>query len=198
MASRRQSPIKIEVVGATSLVGALILLLMAWLEPYSPVPLTPLVEEVLSMATPSPSPLVVPPPVWGIDGASASAVLVTRVIDGDTIVLATGEKVRYIGIDAPEVRGNECGQQAATQRNQELVLNQYVTLVQDVNNQDRYGRLLRYVYVGDTFINQQLVAEGFALAASYPPDIKYQQLFQTAQKEAQAHNRGLWGSCPQP
>ena len=126
--------------------------------------------------------------------------LVTRVIDGDTIVVLIEGKektVRYIGIDTPETTSSskpiECFGPEATAKNKELVLGKMVKLVRDVSETDSYKRLLRYVYVDDEFINLKLVQGGFANAISYPPDIKYNELFKQAEREARTNKVGLWG-----
>lgn len=96
---------------------------------------------------------------------------VTAVIDGDTIevsVNGASYRVRYIGMDTPET-GDVCGSEAKA-ANAALVAGQTVRMVKDVSETDRYGRLLRYVYVGDTFVNGALVAGGWAQAVDYPPD----------------------------
>jgi len=124
-------------------------------------------------------------------------VLVTRVVDGDTIEIEGGQRVRYIGIDTPESKHPskpvQCFSKEATERNKELVEGKEVQLEKDVNNTDRYGRLLRYVYVNGEMVNKTLVSEGFAAASAYPPDIKYQEVFDAAQRIAEQENRGLWG-----
>lgn len=117
--------------------------------------------------------------------------VVIRVIDGDTVELANGQRVRYIGMDTPE-RG-KCFFQEAKQANEKLVLNKKVKLVKDVSQTDKYGRLLRYVYVGDIFVNNFLVKEGYAVIATYPPDVKYQELFLKSQRQARTNQKGLWG-----
>ena len=123
--------------------------------------------------------------------------LVTKVIDGDTIILESGEVVRYIGIDAPEIsRSEECFSQESTDKNKELVLGKSVRLEKDVSETDRYGRLLRIVWAEDLFVNDFLVREGFAKASTYPPDVKYSKQFVEAEKEARENNRGLWLACP--
>lgn len=131
--------------------------------------------------------------------ATTTDILVKRVIDGDTIELATGERVRYIGIDTPEtVDPREevgCFGKEASQRNKELVEGKKVRLEKDVSDLDSFGRLLRYVYAGDEFVNLTLVQEGYARASSYPPDIKYQEIFRTADAEARQKGSGLWGEC---
>ncbi|OGY23843.1 MAG: hypothetical protein A2172_05325 [Candidatus Woykebacteria bacterium RBG_13_40_15] len=122
-----------------------------------------------------------------------------KVIDGDTIEIEGGQKVRYIGIDTPEtVDPNEtvqCFGKEASAKNKELVDGKEVRLVKDVSETDKYGRLLRYVYVGNTFVNDYLVRQGYAHASSYPPDVKYQSKFSEAEKEARDNNRGLWSAC---
>jgi micrococcal nuclease len=118
-----------------------------------------------------------------------------RVIDGDTIEIkdraGNTYKVRYIGIDTPE-KGDPYFNEA-TQANSSLVLNKELRLEKDVSETDKYGRLLRYVYVGDLFINAHLVAEGFAQASTYPPDVKYADYFLKLQRQAREQGKGLWG-----
>lgn len=126
---------------------------------------------------------------------------VSRVVDGDTIKLENGETVRYIGIDTPETvdprRAVGCFGKEASDKNKELVLGKEVRLVKDVSETDTYKRLLRYVYVGDLFVNEYLVREGFARASSYPPDVRHRDLFRDAEREAREAKRGLWadGVC---
>ncbi|KKS14312.1 hypothetical protein A2617_03910 [Candidatus Daviesbacteria bacterium RIFOXYD1_FULL_41_10] len=124
---------------------------------------------------------------------------VVRVVDGDTIEIAGGKTVRYIGIDTPETvdprRPVGCFGKEASDKNKELVEGRQVKLVKDVSETDKYGRLLRYVYVGDTFVNDFLVRNGFAKSSSYPPDIKFQEQFREAENEAREGNKGLWAGC---
>lgn len=131
--------------------------------------------------------------------AKRQKVKVVKVVDGDTIEIEGGMKIRYIGIDTPEtVKPNtpvQCFGKDASNKNKELVDGKEIEIEKDVSETDRYGRLLRYVYVGEVFVNQYLVSEGFAYASTYPPDIKYQEVFKEAQKAAQEAKRGLWGSC---
>lgn len=126
--------------------------------------------------------------------------LVTRVIDGDTIEIEGGIKVRYIGIDTPETvdprKPVQCFGVEASNKNKELVEGKRVRLEQDISEADKYGRLLRYVYVYGTFVNDYLVRQGYAYAYTYPPDVKYSEQFVQAQKEARENNRGLWSGCP--
>jgi micrococcal nuclease len=125
---------------------------------------------------------------------------VTRVVDGDTIEIEGGERVRYIGIDTPETvdprKPVQCFGVEASNKNKELVEGKEVRLEKDITDRDKYNRLLRYVYVGDNFVNLELVKQGFAYSYSYPPDIKYQDQFLKAQQEAREAKRGLWNACP--
>lgn len=131
---------------------------------------------------------------------------VVEVVDGDTIKVDLGsgniKTVRYIGIDTPETvdprKTVQCFGKEASAKNKELVGGGTVGLEKDVSETDKYGRLLRYVYMGDLFINQELVAQGYAHSSSYPPDIKYQDKFTASEKQARASNKGLWGACSTP
>jgi micrococcal nuclease len=136
---------------------------------------------------------------------------VARVIDGDTIeVVIDGQQhtLRYIGIDTPETmhptRGEEPFGKEATEANRRLVEGKQVRLVKDVSETDRYGRLLRYVFIeGDdgteVFVNLELVRQGYARASTYPPDVAHQEEFRAAEREAQEAARGLWApQAPTP
>jgi micrococcal nuclease len=127
--------------------------------------------------------------------------LVSRVIDGDTVELSNRDYVRYIGADSPETvdprKPVQCFGVEATRRNKELVEGKSVRLEKDVSDRDKYGRLLRYVYLQDgTFVNLELIKEGYAAASIFPPDVKYADVFNAAEKEARGLKRGLWNSCP--
>jgi micrococcal nuclease len=124
---------------------------------------------------------------------------VVRVIDGDTIEIEGGERVRYIGIDTPETvdpkKSKECFGAEAFMQNKKLVAGKTVRLEKDTTDRDKYNRLLRYVWVGDDFINLDLVKNGFAYAYAYTPDTKYQKQISEAQKEAIGAKNGLWAAC---
>lgn len=133
---------------------------------------------------------------------TATTAQVVRVVDGDTIVVSIDSvqyKVRYIGIDTPETvdprKPVQCFGIEASNKNKELVEGQAVRLEKDVSDTDRYDRLLRYVYIGDTMVNAELVRLGYAQVSTYPPDVRYQSYFLSLQEEAQANNSGLWGEC---
>jgi micrococcal nuclease len=135
-----------------------------------------------------------------ISPVPAGFVRVTRVIDGDTIELADGERVRYLGMDTPETvnpkKSVQCYGPEASARNHALLDGQLVRLVRDVEDTDMYGRLLRYVYLPDgTFVNLALVADGYARVYTWPPNIAHTLEFQNAQTQAKAAGRGLWGAC---
>lgn len=120
--------------------------------------------------------------------------VVTNIVDGDTIDVSIDGityRVRYIGMDTPE-RGDHFFDEA-TEANRVLVEGETVLLVKDVSETDRYGRLLRYVYLQDgTFVNAELVKQGYALIATFPPDVRHQDLFLELQEEARHAGRGLW------
>ncbi|MDW8395264.1 MAG: thermonuclease family protein [Anaerolineae bacterium] len=135
--------------------------------------------------------------------ASSETGLVKRVVDGDTIVVEIdGQeyRVRYIGVDAPEsTTRQECYGREAARYNRTLVEGQAVRLERDVSETDRFGRLLRYVYLTNgEMVNEVLIREGFALARTFPPDVKYQERLKEAEREAKQKRRGLWRSCPNP
>jgi micrococcal nuclease len=125
--------------------------------------------------------------------------VVKRVVDGDTIELESGEKVRYIGINAPEsVKPNspvECFGHEASAYDKQLVGGKRVRLEKDVSDRDKYGRLLRFVYLEDgTLVNDTLVRDGYAYASTFPPDVSRVNEFKQAQQEARNAERGLWSS----
>ncbi len=141
-------------------------------------------------------------PVTGqtVDSTTTTLATITRVIDGDTVELSTGQRVRYIGVDTPETldprKGVQCFGKEASAYNKSIVLNQKVRLAKDVSDMDRYHRLLRYVYLEDgTLLNLKLVEEGYAKAATFPPDVKYSKVFVAAEAAAREAGKGLWAKC---
>ncbi|MDI6721015.1 MAG: thermonuclease family protein [Candidatus Aenigmarchaeota archaeon] len=117
--------------------------------------------------------------------------LVTRVTDGDTIVIESGDPVRLLGIDTPE-KGEKCYKEA-TNRLKELILNKEVEIERDEENKDRYKRLLRYVFYNGTFINELLVAEGYAHLYFIEPNTKYNDVLKKAAQSAKNEGKGcLW------
>ncbi len=133
--------------------------------------------------------------------AQGVSVPIVSVVDGDTaraLVNGSEESVRYIGIDTPEVDpsiGVECFGAEASARNKQLVENETVRLAYDAERRDRYGRLLAYVYVGDTFVNAELVRGGFATTLEIAPNDSKAEMFDRLQQAAANDGRGLWGEC---
>ena len=118
---------------------------------------------------------------------------VVHVTDGDTIqVEIDGEthSVRYIGVNTPEIRDNDPCSYDATEANRRLVEGKTVRLEKDVSDTDQYGRLLRYVYVGDTFVNESLVRDGWAEVVRYDPDSREYDNFLVLEQQAANGNRG--------
>jgi micrococcal nuclease len=122
---------------------------------------------------------------------------VVDVVDGDTIKVMLDDgliyPVRYIGMDTPEdTSQTEFYGAQASAKNMELVYGKTVTMYRDVSEVDGYGRLLRYVFVGDIFVNYELVAQGFAEAKEYPPDTACASYYSNAQQIASASRMGVW------
>ena len=145
---------------------------------------------------------------FGPTGPTSEATVV-RVIDGDTIEVSVGggtARVRYIGIDTPETVDPRrpvgwMGPEASA-ANVVLVDGRSVVLERDVSETDSFGRLLRHVWVRDgddwLLVSLALVSAGFAAVSTYPPDVRYVELFLDAQREARDAGRGLWGDPPDP
>jgi len=137
---------------------------------------------------------------------NTESAVVARVIDGDTIEVNINGKlriVRYIGIDTPETKHPykpvECFGPEASRFNEELVAGRQVLLEKDIIAKDRYGRLLRYLWIeGVGLVNQILVENGFAKVSIYPPNVKFETLLITAEAFAEAEGKGLWGACSDP
>jgi micrococcal nuclease len=137
--------------------------------------------------------------------APDGAATVARVIDGDTILVVVGgheERVRLIGIDTPETkdprRPVQCfGSEAAARTAALLPAGTPVRLVRDVELRDRYDRLLAYVHRADDdlFVNLTLAREGYAAAATYPPNVAHSEAITAAAARAREERRGLWGAC---
>ena len=126
-----------------------------------------------------------------------STATVKKVTDGDTIVPTNGERVRYIGVNTPELSHpfkimRHYGRKARA-FNRSLVDGKDVRLELDLEERDRYGRLLAYVYVDDTFVNAELIKAGYGVTSIYFPNIKYCNMFLKLQQEASSKEKGLWG-----
>ncbi|MDP3732263.1 MAG: thermonuclease family protein [Candidatus Omnitrophota bacterium] len=140
-----------------------------------------------------------------------SDILVERAVDGDTLKLESGERVRLIGIDTSEMHesnklykdSQRSGEDVTTiqklgrrayEFTKKLVEGKRVSLEFDVERYDKYDRLLAYVYLkdGGTFVNAEIVKEGYASLMTIPPNVKYADLFVKLYQEARNNKRGLW------
>jgi len=127
---------------------------------------------------------------------------VIRIMDGDTVSLSNGDRVRYLGIDTPESRKKKADGSwekltnphaaQATEFNRSLVKGKKIELEYDVTARDRYGRKLCYVFIDGIFVNAELVRRGLAMPMSCPPDVKYDDILRMAMDEARLEKRGLW------
>jgi len=131
---------------------------------------------------------------------ASAATTITKVYDGDTITLSTGEKVRFLQIDTPELSPAECyGQEARSALVSLLNTPGQLSLKADpkLGKVDRYGRLLRYVFIGKTNINLKLVEIGAAAPYFYKGDKgQYSAQILKAAQTAKSKSLGLWKSCP--
>lgn len=123
--------------------------------------------------------------------------VVQRVSDGDTVVLIDGRRVRYIGIDTPELhhptKPVQYYAREAAEFNRQLVEGKPVRLEFDIEQKDKYGRTLAYLYLPDgTFVNAELVRQGYAQTLTIPPNVRHADQFKELQKEARMARRGLW------
>lgn len=137
----------------------------------------------------------------GVEGERA---LVTKVVDGDTIVVNDKSTVRFVGVDTPETvdprRPVGCFGKEASDETKKLLTGKIVILQKDISETDKYGRLLRFIYLpledGQMlFVNDYLVREGFAKVKTYRPDVKFESRFLEAENMAKTANKGLWGKC---
>lgn len=177
------------------------------LEPAATPSRTPIAHPTLApFLTPIPSPTMYVMPTFTALVSSTGHICipvqqpqpatVVEVVDGDTIKVQMDGRiypVRYIGIDAPEstIQKEYFGKEAS-QRNFELVSGREVVLYRDQSETDRYDRLLRFVFVGDVFVNYELVRQGYANAKGYQPDTSCSWYFSEAEAAAQMNGLGLW------
>jgi len=146
------------------------------------------------------SPAVVAPASGNLPAGVDLAV--RKVVDGDTIEVTGGERVRLIGVDTPEIKAPDqpvgCfGQEASTFAASLLPPGTTVRLVGDVEQRDRFGRLLAYVYrrSDGLFVNAELLRRGFAQVLTIPPNIAHTDEFATIARQAREASQGLWASC---
>jgi len=134
----------------------------------------------------------VPPPADSTPATppSTDTVTVTKVIDGDTIELSDGRRVRYIGINTPE--RDQPFYQEASETNRQLVERREIRLEFDQDTFDQYGRTLAYIWVEGQMVNLTMLKLGFANAFTVPPNVRYEAEFRAAEREAREAERGLW------
>ena len=145
-----------------------------------------------------------PPPVASASDKLPSGVDLTvrKVVDGDTIEVSGGERVRLIGVDTPETKAPDrpvgCyGREASRFTAGLLPPGTGVRLVGDVEQRDRYGRLLAYVYrrADGLFVNAELLRRGFAQALTIPPNVAHTDQFAHLARQARESSQGLWAAC---
>jgi len=128
-----------------------------------------------------------------------SSGVVERVVDGDTIVLAGGQKIRYLDVDTPESTASvECFGPEAAAWNEARVVGREVQLTYDEQCTDRYGRLLAHVWVDGTDVGLEEVQQGYGCALIIAPNVDGRQAFEDAQQVARVTPLGLWAECETP
>ena len=142
--------------------------------------------------------------------AKSEVAFVQRAVDGDTLKLSDGRRVRLIGVDTPELHYSEkllrdsrrtrkdikdiqaLGEGAAIFTKQ-LCEGKYVRIELDARKLDKYGRMLAYIYLSDgTFVNAKIIEEGYGQVMTIPPNVKYADYFLKLQREARESRKGLW------
>jgi micrococcal nuclease len=139
---------------------------------------------------PIPNPTAVPPGSGPTQPGGLETATVARVVDGDTIELSDGRRVRYIGINTPE--RDQPYYQEATETNRQLVANQQVQLEFDQDTFDQYGRSLAYIWVNGLLANWEMANRGYANVFTVPPNVRYEDILRQAERDAREAGRGLW------
>lgn len=187
---------------AASIALVLFFALVALLRPY--IPALRDIDLGSGRRSPSPpasgAPAPADQPVFSTPdtGAESITASVKYVIDGDTIVLTNGRHVRYTGIDTPELNSSSPAEKTLAQQakalNERLVGGQTVRLELDRDKTDKYGRLLAYVWVGDRFINGELVASGLARAKDYGSKLRRWNELTALEAQARQKRLGIWAT----
>jgi len=123
-------------------------------------------------------------------------VTIKRTVDGDTFETASGHKVRIIGVNCPESIGNvEYFGKEASNFSRKQLTGKKVYMFQDVGDKDKYGRLLRYVFIENenTMYNETLLINGYANTMTIPPNVMFSKKFVELERKAREKNKGLWG-----
>ena len=187
------------IIGAIIIGGCIYLGLRGGKSQYFLRPQKILTEGVVALAKPSvknssAANLVIDSAAGTVTCDAAMNTIVTKVIDGDTVVVEGGYHVRLLGVDADE-KGYPCYDQAKTGL-EGLVLGKQVVLEKDKTDLDQYGRCLRYIFLGNTNVDVQLVKEVLAVARFYEPDVKYETEIATAEKASQINGIGCkWSNA---
>jgi micrococcal nuclease len=133
-------------------------------------------------------------PAPGAAAPPPSPCIVARVGDGDTFTCRDGRRVRLIGVDSPELAQGEPGRQARAALSRLAPPGTSVRLEADVTPRDRYGRELAHVWNGSRLVNEALVLEGWAMLYTVPPNVKYADRLERAQRKARAARAGMWAA----
>ncbi|QII10011.1 thermonuclease [Candidatus Kuenenia stuttgartiensis] len=150
----------------------------------------------------------------GVQAETYDNAIIVRIIDGDTLKInykGNEESVRLIGVDTPESKANKKAQKDAERTGQDISTitamgkasanftrglakpGDAVRVEFDVQPKDKYGRLLAYIYLANgKMLNEELVKAGYATIMTYPPNVKYQERFLKAYREARESRKGLW------
>jgi micrococcal nuclease len=128
-----------------------------------------------------------------LQAQAGSPCVVSHIVDGDTFDCDDGTRVRPIGIDAPERAQGAAADSATAMLTRWVPLGDTVMLERDVSRTDRYGRRLAWVWRGDTLVNERMVASGWALLYTVPPDVRHVEVLEAAQSRARKEHRGVWG-----
>lgn len=130
----------------------------------------------------------------GPDVTASPVARVIQVIDGDTVILTDGTRVRYIGMDTPEMTDARrvSAADAARAANEALVKGREVRLEFDVQRTDRYGRTLAYIWVGNTLVNETLLRDGWARLLTIPPNVRYVDRLRVAARAGDAQRLRTW------
>lgn len=127
-----------------------------------------------------------------LPSSDSESVIVTQIIDGDTIAVEGGARVRLLGIDTPE-KGNFYYKEASDYLKNRILMKE-VKLEKDIENKDTYNRLLRYVWLNDSLVNLEIAEKGYGLAYFYNDEEKYKEIIAEAEQNAIAEKLGLWSN----
>lgn len=177
-------------VGGVALAGAALVFLFWWSRPAGDLRPQPSVAATAAATRPASRKAPAAPPA-----SDAAPCTILRITDGDTVVCSDQRRIRLLGIDAPERAQKPFGARATGALAELLPVGSDAGVELDVRATDRYGRTLAYLYTPDgRMVNPEMVRRGFALVLTYPPNVRYVDDLQRAQREAHAAKRGLWAT----